>query len=283
MNKDYSVLMSVYYKENPVFLAAAIESMLNQTIKTNDFVIVCDGPLSKELDRVIDAYEHQYPGLFHIIRLEKNRGLARALNAGIAECRNELIARMDSDDISLKSRIEKQIEKMEEFGADIVSGSVREFSGNMLSEEEIETQPECFGGCRRLPCEQKEIVTFAHRRSPFNHPAVLYKKSMIQKSGGYIDYSFFEDYNLWVTMLQNGAVGYNVDEVLVYMRAGREMYKRRGGAAYVKCIARFKKHLRDIGFISTKEYVAGLLGHIVVGLMPNFLRRFLYSKVLRKR
>lgn len=282
MDKDYSVLMSVYYKENSIFFTAAIESMLNQTIKTNDFVIVCDGPLSEELDRVIDDYIHQYPGLFHIVRLKENLGLAQALNVGMAECKNELIARMDSDDIALPFRMERQLSKMESLGVDIVSGSVREFSGQMISVNEIENDEQCLGGLRKLPEKHEQIVRFARKRSPFNHPAVLYKKSVVEKCGGYVDYAFFEDYYLWVTMLQNGATGYNINDVILYMRAGENMYKRRGGIGYVKCIVSFKKHLKDIGFINTKEFLVGVCGHVVVGVMPNFIRRFLYAKVLRK-
>lgn len=282
MNQDYSVLMSVYYKENPIFLSSAIASMLGQTVKTNDFVIVCDGPLSEELDRVIDDFNHQYPGLFNIVKLKENRGLSNALNVGMKLCKNERIARMDSDDIALPFRMEKQLNKMKEYGADIVSGSVREFSGVMETAEAVEQNRLCLGCLRELPEKHEEILVFARKRSPFNHPAVLYKKSVVEKCGGYVDYPFFEDYNLWVTMLQNGAIGYNINEVLVYMRAGNNMYKRRGGMDYVKCIVGFKRHLRKTGFINTREYLVGVGGHVIVSLMPNVLRRLLYAKVLRK-
>lgn len=280
---DYSVLMSVYHKENPIFLSAAIESILEQTVKTKDFVIVCDGPLNEELDRVIDDFCQKYPVLFHIIRLEKNVGLANALNAGLSECKNELIARMDSDDISLPDRIEKQLAAFQSTGADIISGAVQEFVGNATSVTKILHNPKDFGSRRVLPKEHNDIVEFAKKRSPFNHPAVMYKKSVVEACGGYADYPYFEDYNLWVSMLMVGAKGYNISDILVYMRAGADMYKRRGGASYAGKIYRFKKHLKDIGFISRKQYLIGTVGHIAVGLMPNGMRKFLYSKVLRKK
>lgn len=279
---DYSVLMSVYFKENPIFLAAAIESILNQTVKTNDFVIVCDGPLNEELDRVIDDYCQRYPVLFNIVRLEKNIGLAKALNAGIEKCRNEIIARMDSDDISVPDRMEKELTIIQETNADIVGSTVQEFSGNMVSVEEIMENPLSIGTLRVLPQDNDEIVAFAKKRSPFNHPTVMYKKSIVERCGKYEDYPYFEDYNLWATMLRSGAIGHNIREVLVYMRAGAGMYKRRGGMSYVKYIATFKKHLKDTGFINTKQYIIGVTGHAIIGIMPNRMRRFLYSKFLRK-
>lgn len=280
---DYSVLMSVYHKENPMFLSAAIESIIGQTVKTNDFVIVCDGPLNEELDRVIDDFCQKYPVLFHVIRLDKNVGLAHALNAGLPKCRNELIARMDSDDISVSDRIEKQLAAFKSTGADIISGTVQEFVGDATSVTKIMHNPEAFGSCRVLPEKQQDIVKFAKKRSPFNHPAVMYKKSVVQACGGYTDYSYFEDYSLWVSMLLVGATGYNISDVLVYMRAGDGMYKRRGGVSYAGKIYRFKKHLKDIGFLSTKQYIVGTAGHIAVGLMPNGMRKLLYSKMLRKK
>ncbi|MCR5837497.1 MAG: glycosyltransferase [Lachnospiraceae bacterium] len=279
---DYSVLMSVYHKENPDFLSASIESILNQTVKTNDFVIVCDGPLNEDLYRVIDDYCHRYPVLFHIIRLEKNMGLAHALNAGIGYCKNEIVARMDSDDIALPDRMEKQLSVIEDRNVDIVGGTVREFRGSAKTVEEIESDSSCLGSARQLPQEREEILSFAKKRSPFNHPSVMYKKSFVQKCGGYRNYEYFEDYNLWVSMLMEGAEAYNLRDILVYMRAGDEMYKRRGGLSYVGKIVRFKTHLKKIGFISTGQMIVGVGGHIAVGIMPNSLRTFVYKKLLRK-
>lgn len=278
---DYSVLMSVYDKENPGYLKAAIESVITQSVMTNDFVIVCDGPLKKELRDVIDSFCEKYPEIFNIVKSEKNVGLANALNKGIVLCKNEFVARMDSDDIALYDRMEKQLKLMESGTADIISGTVREFHGDYLSVEAVEKSGS-LGASRALPEKHKAILEFAKKRSPFNHPAVMYKKSAVIDAGLYEDYRFFEDYNLWVNMLKAGCKGYNITEPIVYMRAGREMYKRRGGMSYVKCIYRFKRHLYKIGFISFGQFVSDIAVRTVVSLIPNGLRKFLYSKVLRK-
>lgn len=272
MTDNYSVLMSVYYKEEPEYLKEAIDSILNQTVKTDDFVIVCDGPLTEGLDKVIADYVKTYSGLFTVYRLSRNIGLAKALNNGILQCKNELIARMDSDDISAPDRIEKQIAAINEKKADIVGANIIEFVGNINNT----------GNCRIVPEKNEDIITFAKKRSPFNHPTIMYKKSAVIAAGFYEDYRFFEDYNLWATMLNMGYKGYNIQENLLYMRGGEEMYKRRGGFSYAGCIYRFKKHLKKIGFIGEKDFLVGVLGHAVVSIIPNGIREKIYSKLLRK-
>ena len=272
MTDNYSVLMSVYYKEEPEYLKEAIDSILNQTVKTDDFVIVCDGPLTEGLDKVIADYVKTYSGLFTVYRLSRNIGLAKALNNGILQCKNELIARMDSDDISAPDRIEKQIAAINEKKADIVGANIIEFVGNINNT----------GNCRIVPEKNEDIITFAKKRSPFNHPTIMYKKSAVIAAGFYEDYRFFEDFNLWATMLNMGFKGYNIQENLLYMRGGEEMYKRRGGFSYVGCIYRFKKHLKKIGFIGEKDFLVGVLGHAVVSIIPNGIREKIYSKLLRK-
>lgn len=272
MTDNYSVLMSVYYKEKPEYLKEAIDSILNQTVKTDDFVIVCDGPLMEGLDKVIADYVKTYSGLFTVYRLSRNMGLAKALNNGILQCKNELIARMDSDDISAPDRIEKQIAAINEKKADIVGANIIEFVGNINNT----------GNSRIVPEKNEDIITFAKKRSPFNHPTIMYKKSAVIAAGFYEDYRFFEDYNLWATMLNMGYKGYNIQENLLYMRGGEEMYKRRGGFSYVGCIYRFKKHLKKIGFIGEKDFLVGVLGHAVVSIIPNGIREKIYSKLLRK-
>ncbi|MBR3645616.1 MAG: glycosyltransferase [Lachnospiraceae bacterium] len=279
--QNYSVLMSVYYKENPIYLEAAIESIMNQTVKTDDFVLVCDGPLTTELDRVIDEYVHKYPVLFNIIRLEENIGLAKALNAGIVKCKNELVARMDSDDIAAGDRMEKQLKIFADKDVQIVSGTVTEFSGNQTTLDAV-FEDDALGSERVLPEHEDDILSFAKKRSPFNHPAVMYKKSVVEGVGLYQDYRFFEDYSLWATMLNAGYKGYNIKDTLVYMRAGASMYKRRGGISYIGCIYRFEKHLYDIGFISGVNFIKSVFIRTVVSIIPNGLRTTFYSKILRK-
>ena len=153
MTENYSVLMSVYHKEKPEYFRAAIESILNQTVKTNDFVIVCDGPLNEGLDNVITEVVTANPGLFNIYRMTENKGLAIALNNGILQCKNQIIARMDSDDISRNDRMEKQLKAMKEHDADIVSSNLIEFDGDVSNTTLT----------RQVPESHKDIVAFAKK------------------------------------------------------------------------------------------------------------------------
>lgn len=272
--KNYSVLMSVYYKDDEKWLKDAINSMLNQTIKTNDFVIVEDGKLPENLENVIRDFEKKYKETFNIIRNEKNQGLGPALAIGIKECKNELIARMDSDDYSVIDRCEKQIdmfEKDEELG--LIGSNIAEFVDSI---ENVKSY-------RILPQNDKEIKEFARRRNPFGHPSIMFKKSEVIKAGNYRNYYLCEDYDLWIRMIQKGVKCYNFKEVLVYMRINDNFYKRRGGIKYLNSILKFKKEQYNNGFYSFKDFIISSTAHIVVCLSPNFVRDWFYKRILRKK
>jgi len=273
-NYQYSVLMSVYHKENAEYLRTAMDSIWNQTIRTDDFVLVCDGPLNDELDAVIEAMRAAHPDTLHVVRLEKNGGLGNALNMGIKHCKHELVARMDSDDISRPDRCERQLKMFQEHpDISVVSGIVEEFT---TSTSEIEA--------RRVPPEtQNEIVQFAKKRNPFNHPCVMYKKSAVEVAGGYQDFYLLEDYYLWIRMLQNGSTGYNLQEPLLWMRAGSEMYKRRAGWKYAQSQKALFKYMKDSGLISGLQYVQSVAVRTVSSLTPNWLREFMFKTLMRKK
>lgn len=273
-NYQYSVLMSVYHKENAEYLRTAMDSIWNQTIRTDDFVLVCDGPLNDELDAVIEAMRAAHPDTLHVVRLEKNGGLGNALNMGIKHCKHELVARMDSDDISRPDRCERQLKMFQEHpDISVVSGIVEEFT---TSTSEIEA--------RRVPPEtQNEIVQFAKKRNPFNHPCVMYKKSAVEAAGGYQDFYLLEDYYLWIRMLQNGSQGYNLQEPLLWMRAGSDMYKRRAGWKYAKSQKALFKYMKDSGFISGSQYMKSVVVRTASSLTPNWLREFMFKRAMRKK
>lgn len=272
-NYQYSVLMSVYHKENAEYLRTAMDSIWNQTIPTDDFVLVCDGPLNEGLDAVIDEMQAAHPETLNVVRLEKNGGLGNALNEGIKHCKYDLVARMDSDDISRPDRCERQLKVFQEHpDMSVVSGIVEEFTA---STSEIEA--------RRVPPEtQEEIISFAKKRNPFNHPCVMYKKSAVEAAGGYQDFYLLEDYYLWIRMLQNGSQGYNLQEPLLWMRAGSDMYKRRAGWKYAKSQKALFKYMKDSGFISGSQYMKSVVVRTASSLTPNWLREFMFKTVMRK-
>lgn len=271
--KEYSVLMSVYYKEKPEYLNQAIESIQTQTLSTNNFVLVCDGPLTPELDAIINVKQHEMGDSLNVVRLAKNGGLGNALNEGIKHCKNELVARMDSDDIAYPDRCERQINVFNTHpNVSICSGIVEEF---VASPEVVEV--------KRVPPEvHEEIVKFAKKRNPFNHPCVMYKKCAVEAVGSYQDFYLLEDYYLWIRMLMAGYQGYNIQEPLLYMRAGSDMYLRRAGWKYAKTQIQLFKFMKKQGFINNRQYIKSCMIRSGSALAPNWLRKFVYGKVLRK-
>ena len=271
--KGYSVLMSVYYKEKPEYLEQAIASIQAQTLPTDDFVLVCDGPLNDALDAVIAKKQQEMGETLNVVRLVKNGGLGNALNEGIKHCKNELVARMDSDDIAYQDRCEKQITVFYTHPeVSICSGIVEEFTST----------PDVVDAKRVPPEAHEEIVEFAKKRNPFNHPCVMYKRSAIEAVGSYQDFYLLEDYYLWLRMLMAGYQGYNIQEPLLHMRAGSDMYLRRAGWKYAKTQARLFKFMKSQGFIGEGQYIKSCMIRSGSALAPNWLRKLMFEKVLRK-
>lgn len=261
--------MSVYHREKAEFLRKSVESIFAQSILPDEFVLVIDGPVGKELSSEVEALQKMYE--IKCVALPENVGLGRALNFGLSHCKNEIVARMDSDDIAKPDRMEKQLELMQKIGADIVSAAVLEFKETPDDAQKV----------RSVPQTHDEIMTFLKRRNPFNHPAVVYKKSVIENAGGYMDYEFFEDYELFARALSIGSVGANCAEPLLFMRTGSGMYSRRGGVLYVKSINRFYKKMRALGICGFKETLLCQAPRAAVALLPTAFRRFVYQNFLR--
>ena len=269
----YSVLMSLYAKEKPEYLRLAIDSMLNQTVAPDEIVIVEDGPLTDALYAVLNEYKVKHPQLFHFVKNEKNLGLGLALNAGLKECRNELVARMDTDDISKPDRCEKQLAV---FAGDkslsIVGAYVDEFADN----------PGKIISTRAVPVTHDEIYKFAKRRSAFNHPAVMYRKSRVLVYGGYADLRRNQDVDLFGRMLFNGCKAQNVPESLLLFRSNTDLAKRRKSwentKSYIDTIGNFHK----MGYSSFGDYAIVTAAQIGVFLMPTTLQHWVYKHFLRK-
>ncbi len=273
----YSVLMSVYRKEQASYFKQSILSMLRQSVPPDDFVIVCDGPLTKDLDAVIHEFTQICPNLFQIIRLAENRGLGIALQEGLAVCRHDLVARMDSDDISTPKRCEKQLAVFAEKDAAIVGGNIAEFTEEISFGETPRA-----ARVRKVPETNEEIRQFARRRNPFNHPSVMLRRSAVQKAGGYKDCKGFEDYYLWVRMLGMGMTGYNIQEILVYMRTDAGMYERRGSLSYAFLGLRARWRIHRTGYSGIADFLVSAGGQIAMSLVPVRLRTYFYGKFLRK-
>ncbi|WP_135553787.1 glycosyltransferase [Paenibacillus cymbidii] len=272
MNR-YSVLMSVYIKEQPQYLKQSIDSMLNQTVFPDEIVIVKDGPLTEQLDSVLDGYASAYPSLFKIITNEQQLGLGMSLSTGLNHCKNELVARMDTDDISLPERCEKQLKEFQKNKEiSLIGGTISEFI-------DIETN---IIGRRIVPTRDNEIKAYLKKRCPFNHVSVMFKKNEVIKAGSYCDWYCNEDYYLWIRMYEYGSKFANLAETLVYVRVGPDMYKRRGGKRYYKSEKELQKYMYKKKIISYKQYLwNSWIRFIFQVLVPNSIRGYLFKKLAR--
>ena len=265
--------MSVYANEKPEFLRKSMMSMYSQTVPTDDFVLVCDGPLNKKLDKVIDDMQQKFGERLRVFRLEENQGLGLALKFGLKKCKNELVARMDSDDISNKDRIKKQLKIFEELDVDVAGSNIIEYDEKMKVNRTRRVVPEC----------HDDIVKMLKKRNPMNHVTVVFKKSKVMAAGGYKEMMFFEDYYLWARMINRGYTFYNIQDDLVSVRADFGMLARRGSLDYIVCIRNFEQELKAMNLINIFQYETNLLTRYLVALSPVFLRDILYNKALRRR
>lgn len=265
--------MSVYKKEKAKYLKMALDSVIKQTLKPDEIVLVQDGKLTEELYTVIEEYKKKYPDIFKTYDLEQNQGLGKALNFGMDKCSNELIARMDTDDIAEPNRFELQVQEfLKDKDLVLCGGQIAEFADN----------PDEITGYRNVPLAHNEILKFVKKRNPFNHMTVMFKKQAVQSVGGYQHMPYFEDYWLWARMLKAGCKAKNIDAVLVKVRAGQNMIARRGGWEYVKCIVSFEKALYKIGIIKLFDLLAYTVLRSVVAIIPENLRVIIYKNKLRK-
>lgn len=274
MKENYSVLMSVYKDEKPGILKQSMESIYNQTIPTDDFVLICDGPLTKKLDETIAEMQEKFGKRLRVIRHEENHGLGHCLRTGIPECKNDLIARMDSDDISKKDRCEKELETFEKNPKlSAVGGLVGEFAVTIKDVKTI----------RRVPETNEEIIKFAKWRSPMNHPTVMFRKKDVLAVGNYPEVRNCQDWYLWSNMLMSGYKLYNVQEVLVYMREDGATFKRRSGWRYFRTQRKLFKTMRKRNFMSLSQYMVVMPIRFCSAMAPNSVRQALFKRFMREK
>ena len=271
----FSVAMSVYKNDNPIFFDRALQSITeNQKVMPTEIVIIVDGPVDEKINAVIEKYSEKY-GNLNVIRLDKNAGLGNALKLAIENAKYELIARMDSDDVSAPNRFEQQLEIMTKNSAvDIVGGDISEFIGY---ENNIVAK-------RKVPILDKEIKEYLKTRCPFNHMTVMYKRSAVLKSGNYIDLFYNEDYWLWIRMVENNCIMANTGTILVNARVGEDMYKRRGGKRYFNSEMFLQKYMLKNGIINLPTFVLNSSKRFVVQmLLPNAIREWVFKTFARSK
>lgn len=270
----FSVAISVYKNDNADYFDKALESItINQTVAPSEIVLVVDGPVGENLNKVIEKYSAQNEN-FKAVRLPENMGLGNALKTAVENASYEIIARMDSDDIAARTRFEQQIKFFEsDKTVDIVGGDISEFIGD---EENIVAY-------RKVPKSNEEIRKYMQTRCPLNHVSVMFKKSAVLNAGGYLDLFWNEDYYLWIRMLLNGAVFANTGTVLVNVRTGADMYSRRGGKRYFKSEKFLQKYMLENGIINKMTYIENTAKRFIVQrMLPNSVRGWVFRTFARR-
>ena len=265
---NFSVLMSVYHKENPLHLNQSLLSIWDeQILKPNEIVLVEDGPLNDGLYDVIEQWQNKIPSILKRIKLDKNLGTGKAKNIGLKHCSHSYIAIMDSDDISLPERFLKQISCLKENPQLAILGcQMSEFIDNIENVVAI----------REVPTEHSDIIKFSKYRSPFNNQSIIYRKDMIENVGGYQHHLFMEDYNLFLRVISKGTEVKNLPDILIMARVGNDLYRRRRGIQYIKSewqLAKLKSSLK----IQNKPAIYSLfLFRSLPRLLPGNLLRPIY-------
>jgi len=273
INTKFSVSMCVYKNDSPVHFKEALESVIIQTRKPDEVVLVIDGPIPESINEVIMIYEGK--SFFKVIRLPQNVGHGNARRIGLENCSNELIALMDADDISVPDRFEKQIncfEQNEEIS--IIGGNIKEFINSIDN----------IVGIREVPQNDGEIKKYMKKRCPLNQVTVMFKRSAVEAAGGYIDWHYEEDYYLWIRMYQNGTVFKNLKDCLVFVRVGEDMYKRRGGWQYFRSEVKIQKYMLGNKIICCYRFLYNVVIRFSIQvLMPNKIRGFIFKKFARSK
>ena len=275
MHIHFSVLSSIYHKENPFHFNACMESIWDkQTLKPTEIILVEDGPLTPELGKVIAQWQEKLGNILRVKKLDKNLGTGKAKNIGLQECTYDIICIVDTDDIYVPERFEKQIEFLKHNpDISIIGGQILEFV------EDIHTPK----GMRKVPLSNEELKEYAKKQSPFNNTTITYRKSHILEVGGYQHHLWMEDYNLFLRVIAKGYKIQNLADVLVYARIDNGMHGRRKGFQYIKSekqLLDLKKQLKlqnplyaNILFLLRSSF----------RLLPSSLLGKIYNTFLRKK
>lgn len=262
---EFTVLISVYYKEKPQYLNDCLKSIYSSTLNPAEVILVKDGPLSNELNDVIDFFVLN--NRLKVICLEENKGLGIALNIGLHECNYKLVARMDADDICEPERFRKQYTHLiDNPYVNLLGGNITEYSEDFTSCQ----------GLRTVPSSYDEIRNKCHLRNPFNHMTVMFRKEAILSVGGYKEHQFMEDYNLWLRLIASGNIVENLNESLVKVRAGHQMIKRRSGLSYIKSEYKLMKLINELKLTNRFESLAVFLMRSFIRCLPHNLLHKVY-------
>lgn len=269
MSREFSVVISVYAKDDPVHFGIAIDSLLKQTLLPSEIIVAVDGPINGGLLDKVNQYS-RLP-ILSVLRLPKNIGLGASRHKAILRAKSEIIAVMDSDDISTENRFELQLEKFNADNVDIVGGFIAEFSES----------PDLIKSIREVPLSHEDIIKRGRWKQPINHVTLMFRKEAYFLSGGYRSFRKIEDYDLFHRMVMAGLTFLNLPEVIVKVRASDDQYARRHGVAYLWEELILFRGMHRTGYIGHFNFLFNIIIRFFARLMPLAALRFLSKRFLR--
>lgn len=270
--KNCSVIICVYRKDSPRYLSEALDSILNQTFQSDDIVIVVDGPIGNKLKKVLERYKKK-SSVIRVLYLPKNVGVGQASNEGLKICKNELVAKMDADDLSVPNRLELQVAAFNQNPKlSVLGGQLAEF---------VQNDPSKVVSYRKVPTKFSDIKTFARRRSPFNNQTVMYKKSVIMAVGAYPKLNRAEDYYLFSKVIVSGYLVENLSDVLALFRLDEDAYRRRKTWRHTKENIAARREIRRLGLMRRSDFIVTTAGQIAVFILPTSFMKTLYRHLRR--
>ncbi|GAB7021072.1 glycosyltransferase [Halostagnicola bangensis] len=270
---SFSVLIAVYGGDEPEHVRDALKSIFDQTVVPNEVLVVGDGPLPDQLQNVLSDMKSAHPETMRVVSLEENEGLGAALKTGVENCSNDIVARMDADDIALRDRFERQLEYfLENPDIDVLGGYVAEF----------DTDPDEIDRVRTVPTDPDEVRDRASTRNPINHPTVMFDRNAVVTAGNYRPLRSMQDYELWVRMITQGYTVSNLPEVLVKCRAGSDFYNRRGGLSYARLEVYLQREFSRMGAVSFPRMLLNIAARVPLRIAPKSFRSAVYRTFLRE-
>jgi glycosyltransferase involved in cell wall biosynthesis len=266
-----SVIISVYTRDKPEYFDKALRSVIYQTLKPTEIIVLIDGLINDELESIISDCISKYPDVIKPVRLPQNMGRGEALKVGITACNYENIALMDADDISLPFRFEKEYGVLVYNGYDVVGSWIEEFVSDNPNKVRL----------KRVPETDNAIKEFMKYRNAVNQPTVMFKKQAVLQAGNYQHFQYLEDYYLWIRMILTGAKFYNIQEPLVKFRVTKNTYLRRGDLSYLKNEINLFKFMKENQFIDSIGFLRGIGLRFFPRICPPNIREIIYH-LLRK-
>ena len=262
-----SVLMAIYYAENPEYFQKSLSSIWDEQIeKPDEIVLVEDGKLTDTLYEIVHKWKSRLGKQFQVVNLETNVGLGKALNEGLKLCTNELIARMDTDDVALPARFRDQKTfLLRQQDVDVVGGWIEEINETGALRNKTVKYPLDHNSCR----------AFFKYRDPVAHPSVMFRRTFFEKAGCYLPVRKNQDTYLWAQGFKTGCIFANIPKVVIQFRRTDELLNRRSNSKDLIFFLRQRlkiNHDLDLGLLADLHVVS----YYVLQKMPNIITRLAY-------